>query len=502
MHYDKELGKKYNGIYTFRVQGQMYHFINPLVPADGQKPVNLQLYFYDTEHEVENRLSISSKFREILIAMLAYLLKVNSYSSFFHGLQDLPNLDEYRIMLQSNPTVDQHIYNKPTVSQIRPEDKSMLLHIGRLLQQYVVDMYIKIETSRLDFFRNYQNQNRLRIELYQGFLDSISSGEINGSNVGKRFILPRSFIGGPRDMKRRYLDAMTLVQPYGKPDIFLTMTCNKSWPEIKKLLLPTEKTDNRPDLVSQVFQAKLQILKNELFKKHIFGKVAAYTYVIEFQKRGLSHAHFLIILKHCSKLLTPEAYDRIVSVELPDIHIHKHIHSLVAQHMIHGPCGQMNPNCACVQKTRICKDNYPKHFAESTRHSQNSYPIYRRTDNKRTVKVRGHHLDNRWIFLNTLYGMPSQDTGHYGSKEIIATSFRQAADLLDLLQTDNSAEICLAEAVAYQMPSLFRHLFATILVYCNPPNCKELWLKFKAFLSEDIQQNKTLSAEVVNARVL
>ena len=93
MHCDKELGKKYNGIYTFRVQGQMYHFINPLVPADGQKPVNLQLYFYDAEHEVENRLSISNKFRENLIVMLADLLKVNPYSSFFHGLQDLPDLD-------------------------------------------------------------------------------------------------------------------------------------------------------------------------------------------------------------------------------------------------------------------------------------------------------------------------------------------------------------------------------------------------------------------------
>ena len=87
----------------------------------------------------------------------------------------------------------------------------MLLHIGRLLQQYVVDMYVKIETSRLDFFKNDQYQNRLRTELYQGLLDSLSAGQTNGSNVGKRFILPRSFIGGPWDMKRRDLDAMTVV---------------------------------------------------------------------------------------------------------------------------------------------------------------------------------------------------------------------------------------------------------------------------------------------------
>lgn len=30
--------------------------------------------------------------------------------------------------------------------QQRPNNSSMLLHIGRLLQQFVVDMYIKVET--------------------------------------------------------------------------------------------------------------------------------------------------------------------------------------------------------------------------------------------------------------------------------------------------------------------------------------------------------------------
>lgn len=30
----------------------------------------------------------------------------------------------------------------------------MLLSVGRLLQQYVLDMYIKLETSRLDYLYN------------------------------------------------------------------------------------------------------------------------------------------------------------------------------------------------------------------------------------------------------------------------------------------------------------------------------------------------------------
>ena len=126
----------------------------------------------------------------------------------------------------------------------------MLLHIGRLLQQYVVDMYVKIESTRLDFHRNTDKRNQMHTELYQGIVDSISQGEASSSNIGKRILLPRSFIGGPRDMKRRYMDSMALVQRYGKPDIFLTMTCNQNWPEIKNELLQTDQVENRPDLIS------------------------------------------------------------------------------------------------------------------------------------------------------------------------------------------------------------------------------------------------------------
>jgi hypothetical protein len=37
---------------------------------------------------------------------------------------------------------------------------------------------------------------------------------------------------GEKEMKKRHMDAMALVQTYGKPDIFLTMTCNPNWQEI------------------------------------------------------------------------------------------------------------------------------------------------------------------------------------------------------------------------------------------------------------------------------
>ena len=91
-------------------------------------------------------------------------------------------------------------------------------------------MYIKIETSRLDYFQH--RQEEIHAELYQGIVDSVINGESQGSNVGRRIILPASFIGDPRDMRKRYLDAMTLVQQFEKPDVFVTMRCNPNWIEI------------------------------------------------------------------------------------------------------------------------------------------------------------------------------------------------------------------------------------------------------------------------------
>ncbi|XP_074298499.1 uncharacterized protein LOC141629383 [Silene latifolia] len=191
----------------------------------------------------------------------------------------------------------------------------MLLRGGRCFQKYVVDMYVKIENTRLDYFRN--NQETIWADLYQVIVDIVVSGEVSAAKVGKRIVLPPSFLGGPWNMKKRYLNSVALVQIYGKPDLFITMTCNANWPEIKEQLAAGEGSQNRPDIVARVFRAKLLALKNQIVDKRIFREVAAYAYVVEFQKRGLPHVHFLIILKDGHKLKSPADYDKFVSAEIP-----------------------------------------------------------------------------------------------------------------------------------------------------------------------------------------
>lgn len=44
------------GPYVFKVSGQVCHRIGSFLPSPGDRPRFLQMYIYDTEHEVANRL--------------------------------------------------------------------------------------------------------------------------------------------------------------------------------------------------------------------------------------------------------------------------------------------------------------------------------------------------------------------------------------------------------------------------------------------------------------
>ncbi|XP_073299982.1 uncharacterized protein [Primulina huaijiensis] len=65
--------------------------------------------------------------------------------------------------------------------QIRENSPSLLLRGGRLLQQYVVDNYVKIETQRLRWISS--NQRDMRSELYQRLQDCLHGGENNAGII-------------------------------------------------------------------------------------------------------------------------------------------------------------------------------------------------------------------------------------------------------------------------------------------------------------------------------
>ena len=97
-------------------------------------------------------------------------------------------------------------------------------------------------------------------------------------------------------MSQLYHDAMAIVRAVGKPDLFITMTCNPQWQDILGGLKPGQTPQDLPDIVARVFKLKLKALLSDIIEKNVFGITAAHIHVIKFQKRGLPHAHILIVL--------------------------------------------------------------------------------------------------------------------------------------------------------------------------------------------------------------
>ncbi len=167
-------------------------------------------------------------------------------------------------------------------------------------------------------------------------------------------------------------------------------------------MLLGQQPQDRPDLVTRVFKIKLKELINDIHKKHIMGHTIAGIYVVEFQKRGLPHAHILIFFTEDCKPHTVEDVDRIISAELPNLETNKLAHETVAKCTMHGPCGATFLNAPCMEEGK-CKKQYPRKFQSETVTDVNGYPIYRRRDTGHTIMVHGIELDNRWVVPHNVY---------------------------------------------------------------------------------------------------
>ncbi|GFS22311.1 helitron helicase-like protein [Elysia marginata] len=77
----------------------------------------------------------------------------------------------------------------------------------------------------------------------------------------------------------------------------------------------------------------------DILKSEILGSVKAHTATVELQKRGLPHAHILLIMDTDSKPRTTETIDTIVNAEIPDQDTNPKLYEIIATQNVHGPCG-------------------------------------------------------------------------------------------------------------------------------------------------------------------
>nr|CAD2182309.1 unnamed protein product [Meloidogyne enterolobii] len=269
-----------------------------------------------------------------------------------------------------------------------------ILYGGKLFQHYCVDEWVKIEGDRMRWIRS--NQKTIFADAYKN-VDSFleKRARESGKPLGRKVILPPSVTNSPRYIEKHFQDAMALVRRFGKPDLFVTMTCNPQWEEIVENLYQGQVSADRPDLVDRVFYLKVKALMTDITKTKIFGRELCWMYPIENQGRGLPHIHLLLTMFDIDKVTSSEDVEkRGISARIPDKDIDKDLFDLVKKFMIHGPCGDLNPNCLCMEekevdgkKIRICSKGYPKPFQEETVVLENGQALYARPRDKKIVEV-------------------------------------------------------------------------------------------------------------------
>jgi hypothetical protein len=147
-------------------------------------------------------------------------------------------------------------------------------------------MYSRIEEERLLYIKH----NRLSPALSRNV------------ETPHDITLPASFLGSRKWASEQTADSLAIARKYGRPSLFIMMTCNPEWPEIKCRLRPGQKTTDIPVVVICAFHERLKRLLNVLRNK--FGHLIYMIKVIEFQKRGLPHSHIIIKVRFVCSFLT------------------------------------------------------------------------------------------------------------------------------------------------------------------------------------------------------
>ncbi|KAK4514004.1 Palmitoylated plasma membrane-bound casein kinase [Mucor velutinosus] len=265
----------------------------------------------------------------------------------------------------------------------------------------------QVSDSRLTqgVFYRFRLHTNLRADVYKGLADATSAADSDLEQVGKTFILPSSFTGGPRFMMQLYQNAMAISRFFGKPTFFITFTANPNWREIQDELLPGQTAADRPDLVARVFNLKHRELLKDLKDRKVFGCYKGIVRTIEYQKRGLPHGHMLLFLD-----AETERIDQIICAEIPNVEEEPELHAIITRNMMHGPCGELNSKSPCMVQDAfgndVCSKKFPKNYQPVTVTSADGYPTYRRRRDGRSHQVRvkdklgvyrDFHMTNEWV---------------------------------------------------------------------------------------------------------
>ena len=110
----------------------------------------------------------------------------------------------------------------------------------RLGQTYLVDNLSRAIDFRLAWHKNHQ-KDIFGIEDIENSEEFDNSNEVdNEIKKSEKTFLSQSFHGSRRHLRKLSTNALCIVSEYGRPTLFITLTCNAHWKNITDQLLETQ----------------------------------------------------------------------------------------------------------------------------------------------------------------------------------------------------------------------------------------------------------------------
>ncbi|CAN1298310.1 ATP-dependent DNA helicase PIF1 [Linum perenne] len=445
------------GPYTFSISGQIYHRIGSLLPSEGVKPKFGELYIYDTENEVKNRIDAVSNITDTdplqpsLVGGLKEML--DGYNilvkTFRYARERLmgDNVHQLKIKLFAQRRTDGREYDLPTGDEL-----AALIVNDSGQATYEQDIIVEHQNSGLERISVYhpslmslqypllfpygEDGWRSDIELCSRVTDEDGNGKMltqcdfYAYRLQTRLHEGHTLLLSGKLFQQYVVNAYALIEAErlewirdnqrklrvhyfnGLMDAFLQGDTNVQLTG-KHIILSSTHTSS-PRYKYENFQDAMAICRWGGYPD-LFLTFTCNSQWPEIQLMidlvtcsGRKDTNRADIIARVFKLKLNQLLEEItvkkifgrtialIQAEIPNKHLDPKCYEAVTKFMIHGPCGSLNPKSSCTVDGK-CTKHFPKKFCSQTTIDADGFPRYRRKEDGIFVTANNITLDNRFV---------------------------------------------------------------------------------------------------------
>jgi hypothetical protein len=269
------------------------------------------------------------------------------------------------------------LIRKSLISLVLQPRDHFIHSLATLREEFICAVAGRLANIRVKFLAQAQHRQFSREDEIRGDL-----GDSNLKEYGLRTFIPSSLTDSNEYWKEVATKCFTISTQFGAPTFFLTFTMNPYWADFQAL----KRSDGQysdSSMAALVFKSKIFALMKFIRSRKILGTVSAFVWRIEYQRRGLPHAHVLFWSDY--NTADVGAVEEVVNVHFPkdspflgDQELVLDFRNLIKTYQLHTH----SPRCRTA--TGACRYGYPHPAHEKSTIVGHSY-VFARSEGEENI---------------------------------------------------------------------------------------------------------------------